>query len=154
MNALAIDHDELFTIQVRALQAMYPQAHKDFLNWAEWSRDTGMIPGLTNHIKSPSFWDQYDPANDKDGWGEEKTDQPEGEVKAEAAEREPYDPKRGEEVDKLLHDPDFPAVWRRIIKVSYYFRMLEYQCPRACRLDPDNFLRFMEGALGRLNGNT
>lgn len=154
MNALAIDHDELFTIQVRALQSMYPQAHKDFLNWAEWSRDTGMIPGLTNHIKSPSFWDQYDPANDTDGFGDEGEARqvPQTEIKPEAAEKLPHDPKHGEQMDLIIHDPDFPEVWRKVIKAAYYFRIPVYQYPYAARLDPDNFLRFLEGALQRLDG--
>lgn len=149
---LAMDWQEIFAAQVRALQAMYPQAHRSFQDWASWSRDTGVIPGLTNHIKGPSFWDQYDPANDKEGWGDEIEAEPvhQPEIRAEAAEKDPYDERRGEEIDRCIHHPDFPAVWRRVIKAAYYFRLPEYQHPQACRLDPDNFLRFLEGALQRI----
>jgi hypothetical protein len=152
MNARAVDHDELFVIQVRALQCMYPQAHRDFQQWGSWSHDTGTIPGLTNHIKSPSFWDQYDPANDTEGYAEEGQTAlavPQLEVRAEAAETEPYDQKRGEEVDRVIHDPDYPAIFRRVIRCAYYFRIPEFQYARTSRLDPDNFVRFLEGALHR-----
>lgn len=153
MNALAIDHDELFVIQVRALQFMYPEAHRDLQTWGSWSHDSGTIPGLTNHIKSPSFWDQYDPANDAQGWGDNEGTAvivPQLEARAEAAEAEPYDQKRGEEIDRLIHAPEYPAVFRRVIKCTYYFRIPEFQYARTARLDPDNFLRFLEGALHRL----
>lgn len=147
MNARAVDHSELFVIQVRALQCMYPRAHRDFQQWGSWCWDTGQIPGLTNHIKSPSFWDQYVP--EAEGWGEAEAATDQAEVRAEAVEREPYDQKRGEEVDRVIHDPDYPEVWRKIIKCAYYFRIPEFQYARTARLDPDNFLRFLEGALHR-----
>lgn len=152
VNARAVDHDELFVIQVRALQCMYPQAHRDLQQWGAWSHDSGTIPGLTNHIKSPSFWDQYDPASDAEGYADTEAQPiaPQVEVRAEAAERDPYDEKRGEEIDRLIHNPNFPAVFRRVIKCAYYFRVPEFQYARTARVDPDNFLRFLEGALYRL----
>lgn len=149
---LANDWRGLFAAQVRALQAIYPKAHESMLNWAIWSRDLGHIPGKTNSIEDGrGIWDMAAPST-WDDWGDEQElpPLPEEMVRADRVERPPHDIKRGQETDATIHDDDFPAVWRKVLKAAYYFRIPEYQYPQACRLDPDNYLRFLEGALGRL----
>ena len=150
MNALAIDQDQLFSIRVRALQSMYPQAHKDLLNWAEWSRDIGKVPGTTNGVTSPSLWDQCVTAQFDDWADEQQVAANDVPVKAETTEKLPHDERRGEELDRQINDPNYPAVWRRVLMVAYVWRVPEYQYPDRARQHPDDFLMFLEGALGRM----
>lgn len=141
---------DFFTHRLRALQRMYEAPHRDAQTWGEWSRDIGKTPGLTNGIGRASIWDLFQSRN----WiCEDDTTTyaaQEEEAKPESADRMPYDERRGEEMDRLIHDPDFPAVFRRVLKVTYYYRLPEYQMPDVARVSPDNFLRFLEGALGAL----
>ncbi len=149
MNARA-NHDDLFTAQVRALQTIYPQAHQDLLNWAAWAHDLGKHPTA---LSAPSVWDLA-PRAQWDDWADEQETQHIEPGKAEGPEKEAYDERRAEATNKTLHpgNDSFPAVYRRVIKITYYYRIPEYQLPSNCRMDHDNFLRFLEGSLQRLNG--
>ena len=151
MNA-RVNHEDLFTAQVRALQAIYGPAHQALLNWAAWAHDLGKHPTA---LAAPAVWDLA-PRSQWGDWADEQEKVEHSDAgKAEAAEKEEYDERLAEATNKTLHpgNDSFPAVYRRVIRIAYYWRIPEYQLPTQCRMDHDNFLRFLEGALQSVNGN-
>jgi hypothetical protein len=151
MKRDAMDLSEEFVLRVRGLQAIYPEAHAALLNWANWSRDrSGIFP---RGVTPPSIWNEYDQEGaGKDGWGEEQEQMPPAEdvpVKAEAAEKLPYDEKAGTILDERLHGPGgLGSDWRLVLKIAYVSRDLpESQFPRACGCPPHAFAERLESCL-------
>ena len=143
-----MDLSEVFTAQVRGLQAIYPEAHEALKNWAAWSRDrSGIFPA---GITAPSLWDQFKRDENED-WGEEQpqVQVPEAPVKAEAAEKQPYDERAGVILDERIHGPGgLPEYQRLVLKVAYVSTALpEDQFPRACGCPPHAFTERLEAAL-------
>jgi hypothetical protein len=114
----------------------FPEAHKALVQWGIWSRQRG---GIFPTISSPSLWDLAKPGDPSD-WVEppaevERVEQTE--VKAEAANDEACDEKTGEALDVLIHDLDFPTVWRRCLAAAYVTREVpEHLFPREASRTP------------------
>lgn len=149
VQGVKIDPDEIFAAQVRGLQNLHSIGHQRLQHWAAWSWDLGKMPGINNGITAPSLWDQA--VTDKfDDWADEQAEPSTtaAPVKAEGPEKEPYDARRGEMLDALMHDLGrFPAVWRRVAKVTYFWRIPEFQLAERARMGPDSFLQQLEGLL-------
>ncbi len=152
-----IPHEWIFVGQVREIQGAFAIAHKALVQWGIWSRNrSGIYPTIT----SPSMWEQYAP-NDKDlrEWveaSEDATIVPQLEIKAEAANDGDCDEKTAEELDILIHDQEFPTIWRKCLSAAYVSREIpEYQFPREAtvckprseRISHDTFLMMLDGAL-------
>jgi hypothetical protein len=155
MSAMPIPHEWIFAGQVREIQAAFPLAHDALINWGAWSRDRqGIFPCLARM----SLWDEADTEKFEDFAEEGEQGAavvPQAEVKAEAANDEPFMEREAVELDRLMHSPDFPAIWRKCIAAAYFARVLEYQLPREAtyirpremRLSHDSYLAFLDGAL-------
>lgn len=141
---------DIFTAQVRALQAIYPQAHAALVNWGRWSRDrAGIFPP---DIKPPSIWEKADPSK----FGDFAEDGEQGlgvveqaETKAERIEAEPYDEKAGTILDERIHAPGgLSCEIRRAIRVAYVSReTMESQFPDYCGTTQDGYRERLETAL-------
>jgi hypothetical protein len=156
-----VPYEWIFAGQVREIQAAFPEAHKALVQWGIWSRQRG---GIFPTISSPSLWDLAKPGDPSD-WVEppaevERVEQTE--VKAEAANDEPCDEKTAEASDVLIHDQDFPTVWRRCLAAAYVTREVpEHLFPREAsrtpphepkRISHDTFLLMLDGALRFMQG--
>lgn len=152
-----VPYEWIYAAQVREIQAAFAVAHKALVQWGIWSRQRG---GIFPSLAPPSMWEMYAPSDaDKREWVE-ASDQlivvPQTEVKAEAANDDACDEKLAEEMDVLIHELEFPAVWRKCLSAAYVSREIpEYQFPReatACRprgerISHDTFLLMLDGAL-------
>ena len=149
MKGDSVDMSEVFTAQVRALQAMYPEAHEALVNWGRWSRDRrGIFPaeGRT-HI-----WDAFDRAEwDRTGYGDQEADEQRLEVGDRKAERleEEYDEKAGFDLDERIHSPGgLPDYLRLVIRAAYVTRETpEDQFPNMCGCTPQAFMERLEMCL-------
>lgn len=142
-----MDLSEAFVLQIRALQAMNPEAHQALLNWGLWSQDRYCIGPKDAR---PSMWHQFKPDENED-WGEPEADTPrtDAPVKAEGPEKRPYDEKMGVELDERIHGPGgLSEALRDILKVAYVRRDIhESQYPRAAGCSNEAFAERLEGAL-------
>lgn len=116
-----MDLSEVFTAQVRGLQAIHAEAHRALLNWGLWSRDRrGMSPTL----QPSSTWDEFK-RSEVDDYGEEAAAPiiltvP---AKPEYPELPPYDEKAAIELDERLHGPGGLALeLRRVLQMAYVTR--------------------------------
>jgi hypothetical protein len=137
------DFDTL-TAEIRAIQSLFPEAHAALQNWAAWSRDCA--PASGRGIKpSPVFREYRSSDYDEPDTETEVTIVP-APVKAEAAEKEPYDQASAEILDDRIHGPGgLPETYKRTIRVAYYVRgIMERQMPYACGWKAGQEHRFME----------
>ena len=146
------DLSPIFTAEVRAIQGLYPAAHRALVNWGAWSRDrSGIFPSLS----PPGLWAQCD--TDKFGDFADETDEPERikpmePAKAERAETEPYDEKTAVELDELLH-AEFPYKIRKCLLVAYVtVSVPEGQFPALSCCTHADFLARLAQVLGRVEG--
>ena len=151
MNAMLKESLDLDTARIRALQAMYPEAHLSLRNWGIWSADRrGIFPTLTK----PGLWDQFK-RSELDEYGEVKDDKETNvvpirqEVKSEAAERLPYDERTGCALDERIHSAGgLPLEVRIALRVAYVSRETpENQFPRFSGCGIDAFCERLEMAL-------
>ena len=117
-----VDQSEIERAEIRAIQALYPEAHAALRNWGAWSRDRYKIGPRDAR---PGMWDEAIPS--KFGDFADETDEPEVreqvEVKAEAAAKEPYDEKSGCELDARIHGNGGLAEYQRnAIRIAYVSR--------------------------------
>lgn len=143
--------DSVFTAQIRALQGIYPEAHRALINWGAWSRDLRNVypPGV---VVSPT-WREALPSKfgdfaDEDEEGVGRNDHVEP-AKAEALEREPYDELAGRNLDERMHGPGGLSVEVRVaMRVAYLSRETpEEQFPRHAGCNHDAFRERLETAL-------
>lgn len=145
-----MDLSEVFPAQIRALQAMYPEAHQTLVNWAKWSRDRHKVypPGVTPN----PMWESFDSSKVTD-WGEEhaipKERLAQADTKSEPHEKEDYDEKAGREIDERIHGYGGLSVTiRDTLRVAYVSRYLpESQFPKAAGCSHDAFRERLEAAL-------
>ena len=142
-------YSEIACARIRALQAMYPDAHEALRNWGAWSRDRYQIgprdaqPGIWDEAVVSKFGDFADESDTPAIVGDTKP------AKAERADREEYDEKAGAELDERIHNsPDFPAYQRDILRIAYVSRETpEDQFPRHAGCSEDTFCERLEGCL-------
>jgi hypothetical protein len=142
------DFDAL-TAEIRAIQSLFPEAHAALVNWASWSRDCA--PASGRGIKPSPVFREYR-SSDYDEV-EEVAASVEAPVKAEAAEKEPYDQTSAEILDDRIHGPGgLSETYKRTIRVAYYVRgIMERQMPYACGWKAGQEHRFMEDLSAALN---
>lgn len=148
------DWHEVTTARIRGLQAIYADSHGALQNWGAWSRDRrGIFPTMT----PPAIWSQFK-RSEIDDYGEEQPEAPTtAPVKAEAAERQPYQELAALVLDERLHAPGgLPQYVRHVIRIAYVSAELpEYQFPAICGCTLDAFCERLEAALqfvGRFTG--
>jgi hypothetical protein len=140
MNMADLD---TFTAEVRALQMLYRDAHQALTNWAAWSRDCA--PPCGYGVKPSPIFREYR-ASDYEDIEDAPTTAVEAPVKAEAAEREPYDQTAAEVLNDRIHGPGgLSTTLRQTIRVAYFMRgILERQMPYACGWKQGQEHRFRE----------
>lgn len=127
------DSIDLFPARVRALQAMYHDAHQALVNWGLWSRDTkGMKPV---EVSPPPTWREANTGL-PGGYADETVGPKDDglEAKPERAEDDPYDELRGFILDERMHGPGgLPMEIRNALKVAYVYRYVreEHYCRQA-----------------------
>lgn len=142
-----VEENEILTARIRALQAMFWDAHAALREWGAWSMDRrGIYPVLS----PPSVWDQFKRSEVED-YGEE-TDHAQvvtTPVKAEGPDHEVYDEKLAVLLDERIHGPGgMPLHQREAIRLAYATREVpEYQFPRFAGCNLDAFCERLEGAL-------
>jgi len=145
-----------YTGLIRSIQSAHQDAHLAMRQWGAWSRCTGAVPGLTNGVTAPGLWWQASPGDPSD-WAEPGDQgvarRAQREIKPEPAERELYDVRLGERMDRIIHAEGFPAVWRLIARTAYIARLLEYQFPGAARMSHENFARQLGAMLDHLGAS-
>ena len=144
-----MDLSEVFTAQVRALQAMYPAAHAALCNWAYWSRDRVGI-GPSEYLPPNPVFAAIDRGEwDRDGYGEIEpegwTPPPTtGEERADRAEQEPYNEREADALDVYLHSR-FPWNVRKCLVAAYVSRTApEQDFPGMARCSHEEFLNRLE----------
>jgi hypothetical protein len=141
MNMADLD---TFTAEVRALQMLYRDAHQALTNWAAWSRDCA--PPCGYGIKPSPVFREYRASDYEDADELANLATLEAPVKAEAAEKEPYDQTAAEVLNDRIHGPGgLSPDQRQVIRVAYYVRgLLERQMPYACGWKQGQEHRFRE----------
>lgn len=141
------DGPDLTTARIRALQAIYQDAHEALRNWGLWSLDLRKVYPTQ---KPPSTFRDYRSGED---YGDEdlaleptRLDAP---AKAEAAPREPYDQKTAEVLDERIHAPGgLPVEIRTALRVAYVSReTIEPQWPGFAGCNLDAFCERLESGL-------
>lgn len=153
VNARDIDPDQVFTGEVRSIQAAYPEAHEALGQWGLWNRwRFGLYPRMSRptiyHLGPRGKLEDY--ADDRDLEGVEI--RPQVEVKPEGRPPERFNERLAVEVDCRVHKDNFPIIWRRCLRAAYVYQVPEYQFPRQSRCGPQGFLMFFDAALYRIQG--
>lgn len=136
---------EVFILQIQEIESS-SRAHQDLLNWAAWGLQDDFAPRLA----IPAVWDMPG-APDPDRDTEAPPEVP----------PVPVNEKRALEIDKRIHDPEFPAIWRKVLSVHYLppkYRnghrcqnaLPIWQRPQAARCSMDTYLEQLRNALERL----
>lgn len=149
-----MDLSEVFTAEVRGIQALFPEAHQALLNWGRWCRDrVGIFP---SGIVPPAIYESINRQEwDKDGYGEEQ-DEPQRlptteTAKAERPDLDPYNEKEAIALDEFLHTR-FTWPYRRCLVVAYVLHDAhDYQYPSLSKCTHSEFLERLAGVLGGVN---
>ena len=146
---------EITRARIRALQALYPNAHATLENWGAWSRDRHGIFPPENPPPSPVYAVIDRSEWDRDGYGEveeQRVSEARMEAedrKSERAEREEYDERLGTLLDERINDRALmPLYLREAVKVAYVSREVpEDQFPRLAGCTEDAFCERLEACL-------
>lgn len=148
MNARLRDCD-IETARIRALQAIYSEAHQALCNWGLWSSDKRFIYPT---LKPPALWNQF--ARSKvEEWGDEMESPVRlvlsGPAKPEPRERDPYDEKKAIALDERIHGSGGLRLdIRQMLKIAYATgEVPEYQFPALCGCSLDTLCERLEEAL-------
>lgn len=151
MNARSIDLDEVFTGEVRSIQAAYPEAHEGLGHWGRWSR---FRSGIYPRLNRPSIWQLGTALKPEDFADERDLERVEireqVEIKPESSPIQRFDERLAVEIDCRVHKDNYPIIWRRCIRAAYIYQVPEFQYPRHSRCGHQGFLMFFDAALYRL----
>lgn len=133
---------EVFILTLREIEESHP-IHRELLNWARWGMQDAQI-GVG--VVPPSVWElPGKPDPDRD------TDTPPEPAQV------PVNEKRANELDARICDPDFPAIWRRVLAVHYLppkswcaHVIPEWQRPGAAKVSQETYMEQFRSALEAL----
>ncbi len=139
-DPMSFDGKVSFTEELRYLEQSeeFFEIHCELIEWGRWARASTTDP-LGNGLKAQGIWSlpgEYDPGTDTEATPE--------------APRVPINIKRVKELDARMSRQDFPALWRKVLKINYAFGLPEYQRPEEARVGENLFLESLSGALERL----
>lgn len=139
------------TIRIRALQELYPEAHRALLNWSRWALDARGC--LASGIKPPPTHKDYR-SGDYDDPDLDEEDLPHRcnivMVRAEPPEHEPYDQLAAEIIHDRLVSPGGPGLEIvRALGVAYcqHGGVPQYQWPQRAGCGLDGFCERLEAGL-------
>lgn len=146
----AVDWRDIIVGQMRTLECIYAREHANLTNWARW--------GVGRNFEAPflsvsALWKlpgESDPDRDPEA--------------VPAPRPVPLDEKGAIELDVVINNQEYPAVWRKVICVHYLppkYRsghyaqnpVPEWQRPIFARMTAESYLTHLDGLLQNLAGN-
>ena len=104
MTTMRMNDLPLATLRIRALQAMYPEAHQALSNWGAWSMDLRKV--YPEEIAAPAIWGQgkHDENEAYGDWTGAPIKLPVDPIPI-PADRKPYDERPAVILDERMHGP-------------------------------------------------
>lgn len=125
-----------FQHSLRAIESVHAQVHDILLQWGRWGKDR--FPGRPE-IARPAVWDlpgAYDPDLDTEAMPES--------LEVPICERDVL------VADEAINQPEFPAIWVKLLKVNYIWRPIEWDRPLIARVGQQAYLDQLHRALEEL----
>ena len=137
---MSFDGKPTFTEELRYLEQSedFFEIHCELIEWGRWVRCSATDP-LGNGLKPQGIWalpGEYDPGTDTEA--------------APEAPRIPINIRRVHELDAKIGKPNFPALYRKVLKINYAFGLPEYQRPNEAKVGENLYMEALSDALERL----
>ena len=132
-RAHEVDWESVYAGRIRAIEDVYDTVHRELLEWGRWGRER--FPGRPRLMLS-GIWTlpgETDPDRDPEAVPESK--------------QAPIDERAVLILDARINATDFPAVWAKVLQVSYVRRLPEYQRPDDAHMGAENFIEQLSNAL-------